>query len=171
MSALQTTAPIWCLRWRPLSPIWLSRWRRRTKRDDRRASPNGDAEAPAAGIAIEWKEPNMNLKTLSFTLLGALATVGASHACTTILLGAPGHTRLAFSYDFVMEAGAVLINGRGAERSSIFAPEPAIWDVEHASVTFNQFGPGLPTTGMNDAGLVVTLMWNEDVDYPAPIGE
>ena len=113
----------------------------------------------------------MNLKTLSFTLIGALATVGASHACTTILLGAPGHTRLAFSYDFVMEAGAVLINGRGAERSSIFAPEPAIWDVEHASVTFNQFGPGLPTTGMNDAGLVVTLMWNEDVDYPAPTGE
>lgn len=113
----------------------------------------------------------MRPKTLVLALLGALTATGASDACTTILLGEPGHTRLAFSYDFVTDAGAVLVNGSGAERRSIFAPEPATWDVDHASVTFNQFGPGLPTTGMNEAGLVVTLMWNEDVAYPAPTGE
>jgi hypothetical protein len=112
----------------------------------------------------------MRLKTLTLALLGPLAVAGAANACTTILLGEPGHTRLAFSYDFVTEAGAVLVNGRGAERRSIFAPAPAVWTVDHASVTFNQFGPGLPTTGMNDAGLVVTLMWNEGVAYPAPTG-
>lgn len=112
----------------------------------------------------------MRLKTLALALFGLLATAGAAQACTTMLLGQPGHTRLAFSYDFVIDAGAVLVNGRGAERRSIFAPQPAVWHVDHASVTFNQFGPGLPTTGMNEAGLVVTLMWNEDVTYPAPTG-
>lgn len=115
----------------------------------------------------------MTLRIVPFALAltGALVTVGASHACTTMLLGAPGQTRLAFSYDFVTEAGVVLINGHGAERRSIFAPEPAVWNVDHASITFNQFGPGLPTTGMNDAGLVVTLMWNEGVEFPTPTGE
>jgi hypothetical protein len=108
---------------------------------------------------------------LALAFSGALATAGPSHACTTMLLGAPGQTRLAYSYDFVTGAGALLVNGRGAERRSVVATEPDVWPVHHASVTFNQFGPGLPTTGMNEAGLIVTLMWNEGVEYPAPTGE
>lgn len=113
----------------------------------------------------------MTFKLMSLALASVIAAASVAQACTTILLGAPGHTRLAFSYDFVTDAGAVLVNGRGAERRSVFAPQPDVWRVDRASVTFNQFGPGLPTTGMNDAGLVVTLMWNEGVDYPAPSDE
>lgn len=113
----------------------------------------------------------MTFRLLSLAVAATISAAGVSQACTTILLGAPGHARLAYSYDFVTGAGAVLVNGRGAERRSIFAPEPAVWSVDHASITFNQFGPGLPTTGMNDAGLVVTLMWNEGVEYPDPTGE
>jgi len=35
-------------------------------------------------------------------------------------------------------------------------------------VTFNQFGKGFPMDGMNDAGLVVALMWLDGTEYPAP---
>jgi len=118
--------------------------------------PNGDFRMPVRIIAI------------AVAVSSALAMGGLSHACTTILLGAPGHTRLAYSYDFITGAGALLINGRGAQRRSVIVPKPDVWSVRYASVTFNQFGPGLPTTGMNEAGLVVTLMWNEGVEYPAP---
>lgn len=94
----------------------------------------------------------------------------SAQACTSMLLGAPGSTRLAYSYDFNIGAGLLLVNGRGAERRSILDTFPDSWVVRYGSVSFNQFGPGSPTTGMNEAGLVVTLMWNDEVEYPAANG-
>ncbi|MEM8854863.1 MAG: hypothetical protein AAGD34_14265 [Pseudomonadota bacterium] len=62
-------------------------------------------------------------------------------------------------------AGLVVVNGRGGERQSIMEGNPARWAASNGSVTFNQFGPGMPAAGMNEHGLFVSLMWNEDVRY------
>jgi choloylglycine hydrolase len=110
---------------------------------------------------------------LSFARLGlaigaAASTAGAALACTTMLLGAPGSTLLAYSYDFFTGAGAMVVNARSAERRSVLDHAPDVWRVRYGSVTFNQFGLGMPMTGMNEAGLVVTLMWNDGVEFAAP---
>jgi choloylglycine hydrolase len=40
------------------------------------------------------------------------------------------------------------------------------WTSRYASVTFNQWGREFPMDGMNEAGLVVALMWLDETEYP-----
>lgn len=103
--------------------------------------------------------------------LAAMVIAPAALACSTVALGPGSAPVIAYSYDqSETGAGFVVINPEGATRRSIM-PEPAAdWETRHASVTFNQFGPGMPAAGMNAAGLVVTLMWNDTVAYPPPRG-
>jgi penicillin V acylase-like amidase (Ntn superfamily) len=96
----------------------------------------------------------------------ALVPAAAAIACTTMLLGRPGETLLAFSYDFTTGDGALIANPRGAQKRAVDGLPPARWEARFASLTLNQFGVGMPTAGMNEAGLVVTLMWNDAVRYP-----
>lgn len=93
-------------------------------------------------------------------------------ACTTMALGPVEHTLVAYSYDLEWSGdGVLMVNPTGAERSSIMESPQAEWTVRFASVTFNQFGLGMPTAGMNTEGLIVTLMWNDDVSYPEADGQ
>ena len=48
--------------------------------------------------------------------------------------------------------------------------KPASWVSRYGSVTFNQYGREFPNGGMNEAGLVVELMWLDDTTYPATDG-
>ena len=101
---------------------------------------------------------------------GMLMSVSASAAlaCSTVALGLAERPLVAYSYDVTgTGAGFVVVNSAGVQRSSIAEDAPAAWTARYGSVTFNQFGPGMPTAGMNTAGLVVTLMWNDAVTYPA----
>jgi hypothetical protein len=72
------------------------------------------------------------------------------------------------SYDWHMGQGLVIVNKRGVAKQSLPAKpgdRPAKWVSGHASVTFNQYGRELPTGGMNDAGLVVEIMWLDSSQY------
>ncbi len=100
--------------------------------------------------------------------IGMLMSLSASTAlaCTTVALGLPHKPLIAYSFDYAPTgAGMVFANPAPAVRSSIMDGNPARWAVRHASVTFNQMGPGMPATGMNSAGLVVSLMWNDDAVF------
>ncbi len=108
--------------------------------------------------------------------IGVLMSLMASTAlaCTTIALGLPHRPLIAYSFDYAATgAGMVFANPAPAVRSSIMDGNPARWTVRHASVTFNQMGPGMPAAGMNSAGLVVSLMWNDGAvfagDEEAPV--
>ncbi len=97
-------------------------------------------------------------------LLGS-ATV--SLACTTMALGPNHQPIVAYSYDFApLGDGILLVNPAGAVRTTILDQPQANWRASYGSVSFNQFGLGMPISGMNEAGLVVTLMWNDAVVYP-----
>lgn len=93
-------------------------------------------------------------------------TTSAALACSTMVLGLPERPIVAYSFDFdATGAGFMVVNPNGATRRSIMDGAPAVWSARHASVTFNQIGPGMPAVGMNTAGLVVSMMWNSKAVY------
>lgn len=101
----------------------------------------------------------------------AIAGPPAAAACTSFLLEAQGGPLVGKSYDWHMGQGLVMVNKRGvSKRALALAPgdRPASWVSRHASLTFNQYGRELPNGGMNDAGLVVEVLWLDSSRYPRP---
>lgn len=87
-------------------------------------------------------------------------------ACSTMAFPDPVRPVLAFNFDFAETgAGFLIVNAKGISRRSVMDGDGARWTARFGSVTVNQVGPGMPTAGMNTAGLAVTLMWNDDAVY------
>jgi choloylglycine hydrolase len=99
-----------------------------------------------------------------------VAQGGLARACTAFLLGAEAGPVVGKSYDWHMGQGLVFANKHGmAKRALTVDPRdtPASWVSRHASLTFNQYGREFPNGGMNDAGLVVEVLWLDDSRYEA----
>ncbi len=65
----------------------------------------------------------------------------------------------------------VISNASGVKKTGLpmsRGDRPASWISKHASVTFNQYGREFPNGGLNDAGLVVEVMWLDTSLSPAP---
>lgn len=88
-------------------------------------------------------------------------------ACTTFCLLDGGRVVVGRNYDFEIGDGLILVNKRGVERRSGIAGQPAAqWVSRYGSLTFNQFGRDSPTGGVNEAGLVVDVLWLDGTRYP-----
>lgn len=93
-----------------------------------------------------------------------------ARACSTFALR---HAQLVVygnNYDWNDGDGLVLVNKRNVSKSAL--PDPGEsnvprWVSKYGSVTFNQFGREMPASGMNEAGLVVMVMWLDETTYPA----
>lgn len=94
--------------------------------------------------------------------LVALAALPA-YPCSTFCLVDDG-VLFGRNYDFEIGEADVLVNQRGVRKQS-FAGDLR-WTSRYGSVTFNQFGKEFPMDGMNEAGLVVALMWLDGTEYP-----
>jgi penicillin V acylase-like amidase (Ntn superfamily) len=95
-------------------------------------------------------------------IVAALAAIPSSaSACTTFCLERSGDVVFGKNYDFGIGSGMLVVNKRGVSKvSQVGAPDhPARWVSQYGSLTFNQFGREFPSGGMNEAGLVVELMW------------
>ncbi len=104
---------------------------------------------------------------LSFLVLISILTA-ETLACTTFCLKNKDEVLFGKNYDWMIGDGMVFVNKRGVEKSA-FASEnesPARWTSKYGNVTFNQYGRDNPSGGMNEAGLVIELMWLEDTQYP-----
>src|SRR5262245_4198504 len=91
--------------------------------------------------------------------------------CTTFLIDAGSEKMVGKCYDWHRGEGLVVANARGRlKRALTLNPRerPAAWRAEHASLTFNQYGVEMPNGGMNDAGLVVEVMWLDSTRLPPP---
>jgi choloylglycine hydrolase len=107
------------------------------------------------------------MKQLTAALAIAIAlSVNPLQACSTFCLVQDGTVVYGRNYDFATGTGVVLVNRRGVQKFSMGKP-PATWISIYGSVTFNQFGREYPMDGMNEAGLVVGLMWLDGSVYPA----
>jgi penicillin V acylase-like amidase (Ntn superfamily) len=91
-----------------------------------------------------------------------------SHACTTFFLHDGRIAIFGRNYDWVTADGLLIVNKRGVSKTSVVQPpnQPASWKSRYGSLTFNQYGREFPAGGMNEAGLVVELMWLEGTKYP-----
>jgi choloylglycine hydrolase len=104
-----------------------------------------------------------------FTSCVLLLCIGEySHACTTFFLFDGQNAVFGRNYDWVTADGLLISNKRGLRKTSVVQPpnQPATWKSRYGSLTFNQYGREFPTGGMNEAGLVVELMWLDGTRYP-----
>ncbi len=103
-------------------------------------------------------------------LLAWLLAPPRAGACTTVQVKtAKGAVYVGKGYDWSVGSGHVLFNKKGvAKRAALPDPtdKPAEWVSKHASITFNQYGRELPNGGMNDAGLMVEVMWLHETVFP-----
>jgi len=108
-----------------------------------------------------------------FALAGlGLAALVATPAlsCTTVCLGDGARPVVAYNYDLDPHEGLVLVNKRNVTKRSFLGGQGASWTAAYGSVTFNQFGRDNPTTGINEKGLMVSLMWLDETKYPTADG-
>src|SRR5687767_12015985 len=87
-------------------------------------------------------------------------------ACTTFCLKNRGEVLFGKNYDWMIGDGMLFVNKRGMSKISAEDVNPARWVSKYGSVTFNQYGWESPSGGMNEAGLVIELMWLDDTEYP-----
>lgn len=88
-------------------------------------------------------------------------------ACTTFCADGPSGPVFGKNYDWSVDDGMVLVNKRGVTKTGMSPERPARWTSRFGSVTFNQYGREMPCGGINEAGLVVELMWLDSTEYPA----
>ena len=96
----------------------------------------------------------------------AVLSATPGFTCTTVCLIEKGRVLVAYNYDFRPSEGLVLVNKRGTSKKSRVEPQGATWTARYGSVTFNQFGRDTPTTGVNEKGSMVSLMWLDATEYP-----
>ena len=89
-----------------------------------------------------------------------------SYACTTFCLKNKSEVLFGKNYDWMIGDGLIFVNKRGVSKISSEDGNPAKWVSKYGSVTFNQYGWESPSGGMNEAGLVIELMWLDDTQYP-----
>jgi len=102
-----------------------------------------------------------------FTLMLALSPT-AGNACSTFSF--VGGTQQVFgkNYDWSVDDGLLIVNKRGVTKT-VSGKEPALtWTSKYGSITFNQYGREFANGGMNEAGLVVEIMWMMKTRYPDP---
>ena len=106
------------------------------------------------------------LKRVLVAGMAILLVEGVLDACTTFCVRAGDRVLFARNYDFEHGDGFVMVNPAGAAKKGYMDGGPS-WRSKYGSVTFNQFGRGFPMGGLNEAGVVVELMWLDDTEYPA----
>jgi choloylglycine hydrolase len=104
----------------------------------------------------------MRRSVLLLALLVPIAT--PAYPCTAFCLVREGDTLFGRNYDFEFGDAYVLVNQHGVTKHSFTGGLE--WTTHYGSVTFNQYGKEFPMDGMNEAGLVVALMWLDGTEYP-----
>lgn len=110
--------------------------------------------------------PPLHSERMHRVLLLALVLAAAPVAfpCTTFRMAGDGEALFGRNYDFEIGQGYVMTTSRGVAKTSVAGT--LRWTSRYASVTFNQWGREFPMDGMNDAGLVIALMWLDETVYP-----
>lgn len=113
----------------------------------------------------------MRISTPAFAgvTLAALLVAAPAIACSAFLVEGGADFAVAKSYDWDVDTGVVIANRRGvAKKALVLDPRQRAhaWTSKYASVTFNQYGAEMPNGGMNEAGLVVEVLWLKASRYP-----
>jgi len=105
-----------------------------------------------------------SVATIAWAFAVLIATPGFT--CTTLCLVEKGRALVGYNYDAWASEGLVLVNKRGTSKKSRVEQGAASWTARYGSVTFNQLGRDRPSSGGNEKGLMVSLMWVDGARYP-----
>ncbi len=72
------------------------------------------------------------------------------------------------NYDWDVDDGLIVVNKRHVVKKAFAVKQPESWISKYGSVTFNQYGREFPHGGINEAGLMIALLWLRETQYPAP---
>jgi len=89
-------------------------------------------------------------------------------ACSTFLLKHGENLWFGRNYDWPFGDALLLSNKRGIAKIAFATANPARWTSKYGSLTFNQYGREFPCGGINEAGLVIEVMWLDASLYPRP---
>jgi penicillin V acylase-like amidase (Ntn superfamily) len=110
-----------------------------------------------------------NLKFYLALTFSCLIFVAYSYPCTTFCIQTDSELVFGKNYDWMIGCGLVIVNKRDVEKTAFVRNEiPVRWVSKYGSVTFNQFGREFPSGGINEAGLVIEILWLEGTRYPEP---
>jgi choloylglycine hydrolase len=109
------------------------------------------------------------IRSIATAMMFVLLAAAPVLPCTTFCLRGGGEVLFGKNYDWMIGDGMVFVNRRGVAKVSADVTEknPAAWTSKYGSVTFNQYGWESPSGGMNEAGLVIELMWLDETQWPA----
>jgi len=100
-------------------------------------------------------------------ILMIFLTANPGNSCTTFCIHTGDELVFGRNYDWSVSDGIVFVNKRDVVKTAFTKKgSPAGWVSKYGSVTFNQYGREFPTGGMNEAGLVIELMWLDETKYP-----
>ena len=113
------------------------------------------------------------MKALIFLIL---IWSSAAIACTAFSFIKNNSPIVGKSYDWYVFHGSAtaFVNPRNVSRQGVSVASvinPATWRSLYASLTFSQFGSGLPIGGMNERGLVVEMLQFDDTVYPSALSK
>jgi len=92
----------------------------------------------------------------------------AGYSCTAFCLDQGDQLLVGKNYDWNIDNGLVIINKRDVSKIAATFDNPASWVSKYGSVTFNQYGREMPNGGINEAGLVVEVLWLNSTEFPRP---
>ena len=87
-------------------------------------------------------------------------------ACSTFCLDAENGPIFGKNYDWRVEDGLIVVNKRNVAKIAAMGMPGASWVSKYGSITFNQYGREFAHGGINEAGLVLELMWLDETQYP-----
>ena len=108
------------------------------------------------------------MRTLGVACAALAALFVTADACSTFCFGSESTIVFGKNYDWNVSDGLIMVNPAGAMKTADLKGRPARWTSRYGSVTFNQYGREHPCGGINEAGLVVELMWLDETAYPEP---
>lgn len=104
-------------------------------------------------------------------LIPALLIAPPALACTAFHVEVGGEHLVGKSYDWHRGEGLLIVNKRGVAKTAFLGhlmDRPARWTSRYGSLTFNQYGREMPSGGINEAGLVVEVLWLAEAEVPEP---
>ena len=106
----------------------------------------------------------------ALALITLLCVSPPAETCSTFLMRSGRELLFGRNFDFFLDGGCIMTNQRGIAKTALLpnARRPAQWTSKYGSVTFNQVSKEYPYGGMNEAGLVVEVMWLDSSKYPTP---
>lgn len=111
------------------------------------------------------------MKSTKYIITAFLFVAFAVHftyACTTFCFMQDNAWIYGRNYDWHTEHCLIMINKRGVAKTALTQDNPAQWTSKYGSITFNQYGREFPLGGMNEAGLIMEVLWLDQTKYPEP---